>query len=1432
MLSRLLVFRLLPLCVCVVLGSAACPAAASAALIPRIPAASTHPASAIHAVGRSVVDTRGRVRDDVHFTARVGEAVVHFRTGGVSLVFERRERTHVHDGGHQCVPRPDTGAVTLWRADLVAPGADAHTIPVRDGAGRIVYPAHAAGADLVCAVEGGRLVWQLVDASGRVRPDRPVVVGATLAGSRVQTPLGGMELVPGDATAAQAGGTAFARPHAHAHPAAHTAPAMGSLLAPHATGNTPTPLASTPSLRWSTYLGGSGDDVVAGSAVTRDGAVVVTGWSRSAVLPVSIGAAQPAPAGLTDAFVARFAADGTREWLTFFGGRDDDRAMDITVDDAGRVAITGTTKSDDLPGRGTSMLLGRNDAFVAVFNVDGSLFRSWYLGGALEDEGQAITFTRAGDLVVTGTTMSADMPVTFNLLQNFNRGGGDLFIAAYRTDGTRVWSTYYGGAKEDWPHAVHEDRDGNLYISGHTESENSFPVTPGVFQPTNNNMSSPRDGFLLKLQSTGRRIFSTFIGGNDWDDAYDVKTDSAGVVIVAGGTGSRDFPVTPGAYDVTLDGTNTDAFVMTVDSSGSALRWSTYFGGDRRDLVNGIAVLLRGTFYVTGVTESSDLPVTPDALQSALAGGARQDAFIVRFTRGGYPDYSSYLGGSLGENVEAFDRLATASAGRSGTVVFGGWTRSADFPVTPGAFQTSAQGNDDGFLTVFGCAPAPAVVVADGPTSFCLGDSVRLTAPPGHAWYEWSNGLRDASIVVRTPGVYSVFVIDTNDCGTASNEIAVTVFAPPAPRIAALGDTVLCAGDSVTLDAGAGYASHLWSTGETTRTIRVAASMDVTVEVVDANGCRGVSPPMRIVVNPRPSTVITASGPLAFCDGGSVVLDAGAGFASQRWTTGETTRTITVRSSGSYGVTVTNAFGCTFDAAPLAVTVLPHPPAVIAASGPTTFCEGDSVVLTAPAGPYTWRWSTGETTRSIVMRSSTSNITVLVGDANGCDSTSAPVSVTMNPLPRPVITATRPTSFCAGDSVVLDAGAGYAAYAWSSGETTRTIVVRQSATVRVTVEFATGCAGTSPDATIVVHPDPQPVVIPAGPVALCDGDSVTLRAPAGFVRYAWSTGETTDAIVVRTGGVYRVTVEDAFGCSWTSPDVPVTVYPLPARPVIVQLRDTLVSTPESAYQWFLEGQPLAGETAQRLLFPRSGWYTVLVTSSDGCSRMSDPISVTIARTVVRIPDLVAAPGAHVVVPLELLSSEGLALSGARTFTATVRVAKSIFMPDAPLSAWTDLGTERSIALTGTWPDTTGVLATFSGLAMLGPVEQIALDIVDFAWLEGSVRVTTIDGSLRLLVCEEGGVRLYDASGVQGIRAAAPNPFNAMSVLTWSVIEHAPARLVVMDALGREVAVLHDRVTEPGTYTSVFDATALPSGVYHAVLAAGTGVSFTRLLLVK
>ena len=1429
-----MLLRTLPVCVLVVLWSATFPAGASASPASPDSSHAFQPSNArplagtvIRTVDRPVSDMHGGMRDDIHYYAPIDGGLVYFRTGGVSIVQQRTRSTPCHDehasnAPHSCAMKLDTSRVDVWRSDLAAPGADAASRPELDAAGRIVYRGHVAGADLVCAIDAGRLVWTVVGADGRMLDLPPSVTGGVLVGSTLQTPMGDVSIIAGDTAAA-------VRASRFATALVTTGSPSGSLASPQAAGGAHAVLgAGTPFVRWSTYLGGEGDEFVNATAILQDGAIIATGWTQSLLFPVSPGAAQTTRADTTDAFVARFAADGTREWITYFGGRGVDVARELAVDAAGRIAIVGSTTSDDLPRTGASMLLGGTDAFVARFNPDGSLIGSWYFGGSLDDEGQAITFTRSGDLVVVGHTVSTDMPITFNLLQNVKNLGIDLFLASFTWNGTRIWSSYYGGTREDWPHAVQEDPEGNLVIAGHTES-GGFPVTSGAFQ---GNFEGVRDGFLLKLTPAGRRIFATFIGGWDWDDAYDVKTDTSGVIIVAGGTGSRNFPVTPGAWQTSLVGTNTDAFVMTFDTSG-ARRWSTYFGGDRRDLANNIAVMQSGSFFITGVTDSPNLPVTSGALQSTLAGGVRNDAFLAKFSRGGHPDYCSYYGGTQSENTEEFRGLATVASDRFGTVVFGGWTGSSDFPTSPGALQATAQGAVDGFLTVLGCTVAPQIIaVAEGPTSFCTGDSVRITAPLGYAYYEWSDGRRDPSIVVRSPGLYSVFVIDTNDCGGTSNIVAVDVFPLPAPRIAALGDTVLCAGDSVTLDAGAGYARQLWSTGDTTRTIRVGVSMDATVEVIDANGCRGVSPPLRVVVHPRPATTITASGPLTFCDGGSVVLDAGAGFASQRWSTGETTRTITVRTPGSYGVVVTNGFGCSFNAAPVAVTVHALPPAQITASGPMTFCEGDSVVLSAPAGPYTYRWTTGQTTRAITLRGSVAGLAVTVSDANACDSTSAPVSVIMNPVPRPAITASRPTSFCEGDSVVLDAGGGYARYLWSTGEMTRTIVVRQNATVYVTVEFATGCSGRSSDMTIVVHPDPKPVVIPAGPVALCDGDSVMLRAPAGFIRYAWSTGAVTQDITVRVGGLYNVTVEDASGCTWTSSDVPVIVHPLPAVPLISQIRDTLVSTPEASYQWYLDGMPLAGATARYLLFPRSGTYTVVVTNTEGCSRSSAPLPVTIALALVRIPDLVAAPGQRVTVPLELVSSEGLAVSGARSFTATVRVAKSIFMPEAPLTVWTDLGTARSIVLTGVWPDTVGTLATFDGVAMLGDVERIPLEIVSFAWLEGAVRVTTHDGSLQLLTCREGGVRLFDDTGVQGIRGAAPNPFNAMTVLTWSVIERAPARVAVLDALGREVAVLHDRHTEPGTYTSVFDATALPSGVYHVVLVAGAGVSTTRILLMK
>src|SRR5205085_2561679 len=276
-------------------------------------------------------------------------------------------------------------------------------------------------------------------------------------------------------------------------------------------------------------------------------------------------------------------------------------------------------------------------------------------------------------------------------------------------------------------------------------------------------------------------------------------------------------------------------------------------------------------------------------------------------------------------------------------------------------------------------------------------------------------------------------VTDGNGCqNTASQSVTVTPL--PVVSITPSSPTTSCFSNSVVLDATRRSADLAWNTTpvQNTRTINVAASGNYSVTVADGNGCQNTAS-QSVTVNPPSTALFRSSGPTTFCFGNSVVLDAGAGFASYAWNTTpvQNTRTIHVAASGNYSVTVTDGNGCQ-NTASQSVTVNPLPVVSITPSGPTTFCFGNSVVLDAGAGfaSYAWNTTPVQNTRTINVAAS-GNYSVTVTDGNGCQNT-ASQSVTVNPLPVVSITPSGPTTFCFGNSVVLDAGAGFASYAWNT----------------------------------------------------------------------------------------------------------------------------------------------------------------------------------------------------------------------------------------------------------------------------------------------------------------------------------------------------------------------------------------------------------------
>lgn len=214
----------------------------------------------------------------------------------------------------------------------------------------------------------------------------------------------------------------------------------------------------------------------------------------------------------------------------------------------------------------------------------------------------------------------------------------------------------------------------------------------------------------------------------------------------------------------------------------------------------------------------------------------------------------------------------------------------------------------------------------------------------------------------------------------------------------------------------------------------------------------------------------------------------------------------------------------------ITTTVNPLPTVTITPSGATTFCAGGSVTLTATAGT-SYAWSTGATTQAITT-STSGTYSVAVTNANGCSATSSSTTVTVNPLPVATITASGATTFCSGGSVTLTASAG-SSYAWSTGAITQSITVNTTGSYTVTVTNASGCSTVSAATAVTVNPLPAVTITAGGPTTFCAGGSVTLTASAG-TSYAWSDGETTQAITTSTAGTYSVTVTNSYGCSAVS----------------------------------------------------------------------------------------------------------------------------------------------------------------------------------------------------------------------------------------------------------------------------------------------------------
>jgi len=508
----------------------------------------------------------------------------------------------------------------------------------------------------------------------------------------------------------------------------------------------------------------------------------------------------------------------------------------------------------------------------------------------------------------------------------------------------------------------------------------------------------------------------------------------------------------------------------------------------------------------------------------------------------------------------------------------------------------------------------PSVTItASGLTTFCQGDSVTLTASAANA-YLWNNGATTQSVKVKASGNFSVKITDNNSCSNTSSSTSVTVNALPIVSISASGSKTFCQGDSVTLTATAANA-YLWNNGATTQSVKVKASGNFSVKITDNNACSNTSSSTSVTVNVLPSVSISASGSKTFCQGDSVTLTATAANA-YLWNNGATIQSVKVKASGNFSVKITDNNACSNTSSTTSVTVNALPSVTITASGSTTFCQGDSVTLTATAA-NAYLWNNGATTQSVKVKSSGSFL-VKITDNNACSNTTKTTIVNVNALPIATITANGAQTFCDGDSVILTANAANA-YLWSNGEQTASIKVKVSGLYNVTLTDQNNCSATSSNSNVQVNPLPIAMITANGPTTFCEGDSVTLTASSAK-SHLWNSKATTASILVKNSGQFDVFVTDINGCSSKSNTTFVKVNQLPLAEITLQQSPVLcdgdsvilTSNDGQSYLWN------TGATTQQLIVKKSGAYNVKVTDANGCFATAKNIKVRINKPVVPI----------------------------------------------------------------------------------------------------------------------------------------------------------------------------------------------------------------------
>jgi PKD repeat protein len=505
-----------------------------------------------------------------------------------------------------------------------------------------------------------------------------------------------------------------------------------------------------------------------------------------------------------------------------------------------------------------------------------------------------------------------------------------------------------------------------------------------------------------------------------------------------------------------------------------------------------------------------------------------------------------------------------------------------------------------------------------------------------------------------TPGLYAAFLSPLDwttiiTCGSGTEHYYLTLTMPGStPTITPPGPVAICGNGNIDLTSSAAT-SYLWSPGgETTQLINVTTSGNYTVTTTTANGCSGTSSAVTVSINASPTVSITGNATTCTSDTLTANATAGSGnITGYQWQLNSvdipsaTGSTYIASSTGSYTVVVTNSNGCSTTSAPFSVTASTGPTVNI--TGNLIQCTADTLTAnTTGAISYQWQLNSSDisgATGTTYIATASGDYTVVVSSSDGCTSTSAVYSITVNAAPTVSIVGVNYACFGNSQTLTASATAGsgvITGYQWQEsnvdipGETNGTYSANAAGSYSVIVYNSNGCSTTSALYNFSIANNPTVSV--TGNASICSGNSTVLTANAtagsgSIIGYQWQEsnidilGETDSTYTVTAVGSYVVIVTNSYGCTAASTPVVVTTAAAPVVNITgnapICPGDSVLLTASSTdviitYQWQLNSGNISGATDSTYYASAAGDYTVVVTNSAGCTGTATTVTVTIS----------------------------------------------------------------------------------------------------------------------------------------------------------------------------------------------------------------------------